>query len=203
MNKGYRLPQVIIIIIITAMVSGLTIGTIIYNNYSTNNGTSYHEILNDPNFRDFINLYGEITTDYYDEVKKEELINGAINGMISVLPDSYTSYLNQNESTQLIDSLNGKYYGIGITIKGNSIVSIIKDSPAHKKGIKEGDLITKVNGNDVSDKNSAEITGLISKDTKKINLEVSRNGELLSFELAVEELARPNSYYEMLENNTD
>lgn len=202
MNKGYKLYQVIIIIIITSIVSGLTVGTIFYNSYSTQNGKSYHEIISDSNFRDFINIYSEITTDYYDEVEKEKLINGAINGMINVLPDSYTSYLTQNESTELIESLNGKYYGIGITIKGNTIVSIIKDSPAHKKGLKEGDLITKVNNTEVSDKNSAEITSLITEETKKINLEISRNDEILSFELSLEELPKPNSYYEMLDNNT-
>ncbi len=98
----------------------------------------------DENLKKFLEMYELIYEDSLYTVDKEDLINGAINGMLSVLNDPYTFYtLNSGEQ-----NLGTNGYGLGITrtpYNGNCLITqVMENSPAAKAGLKENDIIYKI-----------------------------------------------------------
>lgn len=82
------------------------------------------------------------------------LMRGAIRGMISALQDQHSSYMDPAEYEQATDHMDGQYGGIGawVDITGEYLVitSPMPDSPAANAGLKPGDVIIKVDGEDMT-----------------------------------------------------
>ena len=93
-------------------------------------------------------------------VDTESLKNAAIAGMVGVLDDPYTSYLDTEHYELGISSLEGEFDGIGayVSVQEGELVIIapIADSPADKAGIKAGDIIKEIEGEPVGDMSLAE-----------------------------------------------
>ena len=97
----------------------------------------------------FSDVLDIIETNYVDPVDSEELIHGAINGMLDAL-DPHSSFLLPEAYDELQIDTKGEFSGIGIVITMQegaiTVISPIEDTPAHKAGIKAGDKIIKVDG---------------------------------------------------------
>ena len=76
----------------------------------------------------------------------------------------------------------------------------LHSSPASKAGVKNGDIITKVNGTDISGKSLSDVVSMINS-KKKAKLTINRNGEELSFELSRDTIEVPVVSSEVYENN--
>lgn len=96
----------------------------------------------------FFDVYETIVDNYRDDVNKEELIESAINGMVSSVGDEYTSYVDKDLTNEFNELVNGVYEGIGATIQlteeGVKVIEVYEDSPSYKAGIKKDDIILKV-----------------------------------------------------------
>ncbi len=91
-----------------------------------------------------------IEGNYYEDVNRDKLIDGAINGMLDSLGDPYSNYMSKVPAAQFEESIEGSFSGIGAevtSVDGNvEIVSPIKGSPADKAGLRAKDIILSVNG---------------------------------------------------------
>lgn len=92
-----------------------------------------------------------IKENYLFDYDDEEIYDGSLKGMFANLGDPYTQYYTKDEFTKLMESINGKYAGIGVVVQASQegyikAVQVFADSPAEKAGIKAGDYITKVDG---------------------------------------------------------
>lgn len=98
----------------------------------------------------------EIVHDQYVDqpVNDLELMRGAISGMLEALGDQHTSYMNPEQYDQQSRSLQGEYDGIGAWVDTTSdyvtIINPMRDSPAEKAGLKTGDKVIGVDGEDVT-----------------------------------------------------
>ncbi len=195
--KGFSLWGVIVIMIITSVVSGITTGVIMLNSNAVN---SKNETLNDEALQEFIGVYQMLLSKYYDNIDKEGMLNAAEEGMLNFLGDKYTTYLDNDEYKGIIDDLSGIYNGIGVTILGNVIQKVTDNSPASKAGLWAGDVIVKINGISVEGMASSQIGSLIKDDkTKEVTLEIERNGENKTFNLEKEDLVNPAIDYNIVE----
>lgn len=83
----------------------------------------------------------------------DELMKGAIRGMIDTLNDPHTDYLSEEDFNQLIDDMEGSYGGIGVYLEGLAdyprVQEVFPGSPAMEAGLKAGDIIKKVDGMDI------------------------------------------------------
>lgn len=201
-DKGFNLVSTIIIIIVTAIISGITTGVIMYNGYKQSTGLSYSEITNDPALIEFLEVYSSLLDDYYEDIDKEAMLEEAISAMMNYLGDNYTTYLTEEETEALAEKLAGEYRGIGVSIQDNIIIDITKDSPAEEVGLQANDQIIKINGEDVTGYLAGEIASRI-KETKEevITLTVLRNNEEMEFKIKLSNLYIPAITSEIIEKN--
>ena len=123
-----------------------------------------------------LRLFKEIISNYYyEEIKDEALIEGSINGMIDAVDDKYTVYFNKDEMKKFLDSAEGKYSGVGISIivEGDAlgeIIDVYDNSPAKRAGLKAGDKILKVDGKEITNlQDKQDIADLIKGDLGQEN----------------------------------
>lgn len=122
-----------------------------------------------------------ISNRYVEKVDQEKLVEGAIQGMLSVLHDPYSVYMDKDTAKQFTQSLESSFEGIGAEVgkvdEKIVIVSPFKDSPAEKAGIKPNDEILKVNGSSVKglDLNKATLK-IRGKKGTTVTLEIARKG---------------------------
>lgn len=191
-KKAYiKLSTIIIIMVVTAVISGLTAGIIVYSSYSKSTGISYKNVEGDVALRQFLEVYSSVNEEYYEDINKNEMIEAAIKGMLDYLGDNYTTYMDINQTSMLNDALTGEYKGIGILIEDHMIKEVFSKSPAEKAGLLNGDIIIRINGIDVSDVSADEVAKRIKSSKGNMTISVSRNNEELTFELSTEKLYVP------------
>ena len=103
-----------------------------------------------------LNLFGDVfervRVDYVEEVGDKELIENAINGMLTAL-DPHSSYLNEQNYRDMQVHTRGEFGGLGIEVTLENglvkVVSPIDDTPAFRAGVQPGDLITHIDGEQV------------------------------------------------------
>ncbi len=125
--------------------------------------------------------YDTLKDKYYKEVDQENLINGAINGMVEALDDPYSDYMDTSEAKGFHDSISSSFEGIGAEIQEQDgfimIVSPIKDSPAEKAGLKPNDMITSVDGKSIQGMSANKAVLLIrGKKGTTVKLAIKRPG---------------------------
>jgi carboxyl-terminal processing protease len=158
-----------------SFVSGISYN---HNDVDLNNFWRAWDILNDK----FI--YTATTT------SNEDKINGAIKGLAESLGDPYTTYLPPKETAEFTSDLSGSLEGIGavLSMKSNvlTVTSVIKDSPAEKSGVIEGDKITEVDGKSMAgitiDEAVSQIRG---KKGTIVNLLILRDSNNKTIELSI------------------
>ncbi len=93
---------------------------------------------------------------YSDEIDEDKLQENIIRGYVAGLQEPYTVYYNKEETTALFESTLGTFGGIGVVIMQDrttglaTFTTIYDDCPGKKAGFKSGDIVYKVNGEDVS-----------------------------------------------------
>ena len=198
-SKGFNLISVIIIICITSVVSAVTAGIIVTNNYNL----SYSDLSNDKELTDFIKAYSNIVNNYYEDVDKEKMIDSALNAMLNYLGDNYTTYLTDEQRKALEESLQGTYQGIGVEInKDRVITKVTKNGPAEAAGLQAGDKFMSIDGTKLNDTDGNAVGLLIrGTDKKAVDIVVDRNGEELTFNVKIGTIEEPAIVYGMQENN--
>lgn len=128
-------------------------------------------------------VYVDIKENYYKETNDEDLINGAINGMIAALDDPYATYLTDDNSNSFDAQLQGSYEGIGIEIFNNTdgdieILTVFENTSAAKAGLQPGDIIIGINDEDVSKQKTSDLVSKISElKDDSFTIKILRNGE--------------------------
>lgn len=173
------------------MIVAVFLTVVVMNETNKNKMFSNTSIVNkdDEALEEFEEVYNLIDDSYYKDVDKKEIIDGAINGMLSSLNDPHTSYFSEKEAENFNELMNGSYKGIGAEISvdknGNIfILSVFKNSPAWEVGLKFGDVILEVNGKTVSGLTTTEVVALIKDiNVEKAHIKVSRGDEQLEFDV--------------------
>jgi len=115
-----------------------------------------------------IDLFGEvlekIQNEYVEEIDQGETMDAAINGMLQSL-DPYSAYMNPEIFAESMTDTSGKFGGLGIEVTMESgvvkVITPIDDTPASKAGVKSGDYIVRINGEQVQGKTLMEAVNLM------------------------------------------
>ena len=141
-----------------------------------------YEAFSKNNLYEKIDLFGEvlekIEKDYVDDVDQAEMMDSAINGVLQSL-DPYSAYMSPELFKEMQTDTQGQFGGLGIEIGMEAgvvkVISPIDDTPAAKAGIKAGDYIVKIGGEQVQGKSLMEAVKLMRGPVNTpINLTVRR-----------------------------
>lgn len=208
-SENQIIPIVVITIIVTALVS-IVITAFLYYTYLNSKGAIVESFDSSASVEDKLNVIRTEIEKYYlnsDEIEDSELVDAALKGYVSGLGDEYTELMTAKEYEDLEQELS-EYVGIGIyvgqSLNGEAVIlaPVGDESPAFKAGIKEYDVIIKVNGEDVTGLELDEVTNKIKgKEGTKVKITVDRDGEEKEFEVERKSIKVSEIKYEMLDNN--
>lgn len=116
------------------------------------------------NMEIMVNLMHALATQYVDEVNADEMMKNGAEGITSKL-DPYTDFISEEEMPDFEAMTTGRYGGIGALIRKKGDYVIIaepyKGSPADENGLKVGDKIVAINGEDMAKKDVGDISKLL------------------------------------------
>lgn len=162
-------PLVALAVLVSALVGGLFGSTV----FARQDQVSLQ-------YRAFTAALAAIDREYVESVPSDRLVYGAIDGMLHTL-DPHSSFFDPKQYAQMRERQEGRYYGIGLsiqTIDGDvTVVSLFEGSPAYRAGIRRGDVIARVKGQDAknwtTEQTAHELKG--PKGTK-VNIGIRRPG---------------------------
>lgn len=145
----------------------------------------YFEIVK--NLEIFANLYKELNSGYVDDLDPARTIRVGIDAMLGAL-DPYTNYISESEIEGYRTLTEGKYRGIGVQAKqiGEyvTIMQVYENSPALKAGLKAGDQILEVDGQDARNRSTDDLNSIMQGvPGTQIKLKVRRPGDKKPFVL--------------------
>jgi len=137
----------------------------------------------------FAEIFGKIKSDYVEDIDDSQLLNDAIKGMLDGL-DPHTVYLDPESFREMNIDTHGEFGGLGLEVTMENgvirIVAPIDDTPAHKAGLKSGDLIISMDGVQVKGLSLGESVSLMrGKPGSEIVLTIVRKDRPEPFEVTL------------------
>ena len=151
-----------------------------------------------------------IDQDYLGEKDEDQLAEGMYAGLIYGLGDVYSRYYTAEEYEQETSSTDGSYVGIGISMEANKeggvkIAECYEGGPGELAGLEEGDVISAIDGEDITEMDTSEVAGLIRDSGKdQVTLTIHREDEEEPIEITVEirDVELHSVFGEMLDDET-
>lgn len=193
--------------VIIVMIFSIGIGILMcFGGISIITGKNYLAVTKD--LKKVVDTYYAIVDNYYGELDRDKLIDGAVEGMISSVGDTFTSYSDTDSTSSFDETINGSYEGIGCTVAtledGTiSVIDMFENSPSYKAGLKVGDIILKVDGESYEGKNSNDISNYIKNSGKsKIVLTVKRDNEEKDISINLSKVEIPHVSSKVIEQDS-
>ena len=147
-------------------------------------------------------VYNKLASSYNGEIDFAAAVEGAKKGLVESLGDVYTVYMDRKETSDFYDDLHGNVgSGIGVEMGLRDgyvrVLRTLPDNPAREAGILAGDIIYKVNGEEVYDLSTDEISKKVRGETgSEVTVTVVRDGEELDFTMKREAINNVSAYVE-------
>ena len=219
-NKGgmLLLGMLIGVILTTMVVGGAFVGTRIVNLSKNSNtkqtsaGTeSTDGVINDESIKK-LEAIEEVINEYYyqdEDIDADKMIEGMYAGMVDSLEDPYSVYYTAEEWQSLMEETEGIYYGIGAYLSLDSatglakISGVIAGTPAEEAGLRENDIIYKVDDENIQGLELSEIVSRVKgEEGTVVHLTIIREGETdyLEMDVTRRQIESPTVNYEMYDN---
>ena len=207
MKKNVLRVVISILVVIFIFSTGLWVGISFdyfkryLSNWQSNiNERNYNDINSDGTSNDLIEEFSVepfteaislISGNSLNKESEKVLLQAALEGMLSVLDDKYAEYFTAEEYQKIMESYSGTMSGIGVVVTLNKegkvvVVRVLEDTPAYKTNIKEGDIITEVEGIDITNMNLEKIVAMIKgEEGTDVSLKIYRPSGDSTFEVTV------------------
>jgi carboxyl-terminal processing protease len=189
----FRFAVLLLVIIISASIVGGLLGGNSAEKAAIAGSTSPNEFLS--NYTEALEI---IQQNYVDNVGSDKLVYGSIKGMLRVL-DPHSNFLDPKDFARLREDQQSKYYGLGIRVRpllrdqGRHVIvePPLIGTPAQKRGLRAGDVITKIEGEEIDDWTSEDVVSKLKgpKGTA-VNITIERPGvrDPLKFKIERDEI---------------
>ena len=147
-------------------------------------------------------FYGQLPTD-------QARTYGAVRGMLDSFKDPYTVFFEPPQTELQSQQLSGKFGGIGTSVRrendGRIVLSPFPDRPAAQSGVKEGDVLVKIDDTPITPAMKfEEVTSLLRGEVgTKVKIEIDRSGQLLAFDITRAEINVPSVTWRVIPQTPD
>ena len=192
--KRQRFYKGIMLVLLTAFITFILTSIFISNQFEKD-GTTNNSITSifqgSSSLQKSLETIEDLINDkYLYEIDEKKSIEGAIEGYVASLGDPYTQYVPADEMEEYTEAIMGNYVGIGIYMTINTeknliqVIAPIRESPAEEAGIKSGDFITKINGENYTGDDLTKASNVIKgEEGTKVTLEILRGYQTLNIEV--------------------
>ncbi len=137
----------------------------------------------------FSDVFTRIRSNYVEEVDDAEMIEAAINGMLTSL-DPHSSFLNAERFEDMQVQTKGEFGGLGIEVTMENglvkVISPIDDTPAERAGVEAGDFITALDGEPVMGLTLSDAVDIMRGEPgTKLTVTIARRGERAQFDIDI------------------
>lgn len=212
-KKRYKVYKIIMLIVLVAFITFLITSIGFYQYFVKGDSLNkYLTLMTSDSSKDIsqtLDTYKSLIKKYYlEDIDEESLKEGAIKGYVEGLGDPYTEYISKEDMNDYLEDTMGNFVGIGIYMVQDTesnrimVLSPIKNSPAEKAGMKPGDLIISVNGEECTANDMTAISAKIKgEEGSTVKLQILRGKETLDFEIKREKIVVNPVEGEVLEKN--
>lgn len=149
-----------------------------------------------------------IDEEYLDEKDEDSLREGLYAGLMSGLNDPYSTYYTAEQYKELNTSNEGSYVGIGAVLQkdedgGAQIVQLYEGGSGEQAGLKKGDVLKAIDGEDVTEKETADIAAMIKesdKDSVTLTIQRAEQKETLDIKVEIRDVEIQTVSHEMLDD---
>lgn len=143
---------------------------------------------------------------YRNKIKTDEDARVAIDTMIASLNEPYTRFMPKKDFEDLTTSITSKIYGIGVNIYSNAgkieVFNVMPATPADFAQLKQGDIITAVNGKDISGMNVSDVAAIVrGPENSVVELTILRNNKKLTKKIKRKEIKIKSVKSSVLDNH--
>ena len=185
-NTIQNIYRVVMLVIVVAIITFVITSILNYDNSRKYVISTRKDTTSSQKIETSINAIRNILDEkFIGEIDEEELIEGALKGMVEAAGDVYTEYYSKKELEEFTASTLGNFVGIGIYMQADmesgrvTVISPIADSPAEKAGIKSGDKIIKVDGIEYTAEDINRISDFIKGEAgTDVTLTILRNEDI-------------------------
>ena len=149
-----------------------------------------------------------INQEYLEEKEEDSLREGLYAGIMSGLNDPYSTYYTAEQYKELNTSNEGSYVGIGAVLQndkdgGAKIVQLYEGGSGEQAGLKKGDVLKAIDGEDVTEKETSDIASMIRESDKdSVTLTIQRNEETKEIKVEIRDVEIQTVSHEMLDDET-
>lgn len=143
---------------------------------------------------------------YFEDVDEQKAKDSIYKAYLSSYGDKYTVYYTADEYKRLMESTNGKFYGIGAVCQlsdegGIILVDVYETGAGYKAGLRTGDRIVQVDGTDVTDKDLSSAVALVKGEKgTSVTLKVVRDAQTIEYTVIRDEVEIQTVSYAMTED---
>ncbi len=192
-----------IIISVVMLVAGIFIGSN-YKSWFSGFGPylGFGNQSSDVDWSSLNEVYNKLSSTYNGDISESKLLEGAKKGMTEALGDVYTVYMDSEETSDFYNDLHGNVgAGIGVEMGLRDgyvrVLRTLPDNPAREAGILAGDILYKVDGEEVYDLSTEEISKKVRGDLgTEVTVTVVRDGKEKSFTMKRETINNVSAYVE-------
>lgn len=146
-------------------------------------------------------IYSKLAETYNGEIDSDKLIEGAKKGMVEAVGDVYTEYMDEEEAENYTNNVLHGNVGAGVGVEMGlrdgyvKVLRLLPNNPAEKAGVMIGDIIYKIDGQEVYTWSTSEIAKILRGDAgTEVTLTVARNGKEVEFKMVREEINNVSEY---------
>lgn len=175
-KSGFNTLEVLVIVIIS-----IAFGVVIGSSVSFFRKDYQSEEISS-SLRELIAVYNNIVDTYYEDIDEQDLVDAAVDGMLSSLDDPYSTYMDEENSSTFNESVDGSYHGIGVTLMLDDdnqflIVAVSDSSPAKDAGIEAGDILLEINGETLEGLTLDEVTSKVKDSSEDVITLLLKRGD--------------------------
>ena len=207
MKKTVRLPLVIGVAFLT-FVLGFGVQNIRFFGSPLTTVSSNKSLRNNLDYSTVEQVYDKLREDFDGQLDMQKLLDGAKKGLVDAAGDPYTTYLSKEQAELFSTQLSGTFSGIGAELSKRDnrpvVISPIEGYPAQKIGVKAGDIIIEIDGQDTSGMSVDDaVLKIRGEKGTKVTLKIVRTGtdNPLSFEITRDTIVIESVKSEMLADN--